>query len=106
MDLNGAQEEESKFHIEVRPQCGLLVVWMANAIACTMLMCLPSRENSVEECPHAFIGISQWLKRRWITLSKNKKSKPMSREMEVPSVLERRFDQFIEVHNLKAPNIL
>ena len=39
-------------------------------------------------------------------MSKDKKSKPMSREMEVPSVLERRFDQFIEVHNLKAPSVV
>ena len=39
-------------------------------------------------------------------MRKNKKSKPMSGEMKVPSVLERRFDQFIEVHNLKAPSIV
>ena len=39
-------------------------------------------------------------------MSKNKKSKPMPGEMKIPAVLERRFDQFIEVHNLEAPSIV
>ena len=100
------RRRRASFTLKFDHKCGFLVVRMANAIACSVLVCLPPGENSVEKCPHAFIGISQRLKRRWITLRKNKKSKPMSGEMKVPSVIERRFDQFIEVHNLKAPNIL
>ena len=39
-------------------------------------------------------------------MCKDKKSKPMSGEVKVPSIFECRFDQFIEVHDLKAPGVI